>query len=136
MAVITSLPPSVGAEDVLAAYRYRWQVELYFKRFKTLLEAGEVPKKRADCMEAWLNGKMLLSVLYEVLLSKLDFSPLGPEENQRRGIWRELSFFVFIVKSNLVSLMDVIKDFVKLKTRFLVEKRVKTRRLQLQPSTC
>jgi len=43
---------------------------------------------------------------------------------------------VFIVKSNLVSLMDVIKDFVKLKTRFLVEKRVKTRRLQLQPSTC
>ena len=73
--VITSLPYDVSADDVLAAYRYRWQVELYFKRLKTLLRTGEVPKKRADCMEAWLNGKMLLALLYEVLLSMLDFSP-------------------------------------------------------------
>jgi hypothetical protein len=41
---------------------------------------GEVPKKRAECMEAWLNGKMLLAVLFEVLLSKLDFFPLTSEE--------------------------------------------------------
>jgi hypothetical protein len=31
-------------------------------------------------MEAWLNGKMLLAVLFEVLLSKLDFFPLTSEE--------------------------------------------------------
>jgi hypothetical protein len=37
---------------------------------------GEVPKKRAECMEAWLNGKMILALLFEILLSKLDFSPL------------------------------------------------------------
>jgi hypothetical protein len=79
IAVITSLPESVSAEEVLAAYRYRWQVELYFKRLKSLLETGEVPKKRAECMEAWLNGKMILAVLFEVLLSKLDFSPLEQE---------------------------------------------------------
>ena len=75
IAVITSLPHDVSADDVLAAYRYRWQVELYFKRLKTLLRTGEVPKKRAECMEAWLNGKMLLALLFEVLLSMLDFSP-------------------------------------------------------------
>jgi hypothetical protein len=75
--VVTSLPSSVSADEVLSAYRYRWQVELYFKRLKSLLGAGEVPKKRAECMEVWLNGKMLLAVLYEILLSKLDFSPLG-----------------------------------------------------------
>lgn len=45
--VITSLPHGIGADEVLAAYRYRWQVELYFKRLKSLLETGEVPKKRA-----------------------------------------------------------------------------------------
>jgi len=73
--VITSLPHDVNADEVLAAYRYRWQVELYFKRLKSLLGTGEVPKKRADCMEAWLNGKMVLAILFEVLLSKLDFSP-------------------------------------------------------------
>ena len=77
VAVITSLPAEVRAEDVLAAYRYRWQVELYFKRLKTLLGMGEIPKKRKECMEAWLNGKMVLAILHEVLLSKLDFSPLG-----------------------------------------------------------
>jgi hypothetical protein len=77
--LVTSLPGHIGAEKVLSAYRYRWQVELYFKRFKSLLGAGEVPKKRGDCMEAWLNGKLMLAVLYEVLLSKLDFPPLGGE---------------------------------------------------------
>ena len=75
----TSLGQHIDAEKVLSAYRYRWQVELYFKRFKSLLGAGEVPKKRDDCMEAWLNGKLMLALLYEVLLSKLDFSPLGGE---------------------------------------------------------
>ncbi|MDR0378809.1 MAG: transposase, partial [Candidatus Accumulibacter sp.] len=78
--LITSLPDEIGADQVLSAYRYRWQVELYFKRLKSLLGMGEVPKKRAECMEAWLNGKMLLAVLFEVLLSKLDFSPLTSEE--------------------------------------------------------
>ena len=75
--VITSLPRDIGADEILAAYRYRWQVELYFKRLKSLLGMGEVPKKRAESMEAWLNGKMVLAILLEVLLSKLDFSPLG-----------------------------------------------------------
>jgi hypothetical protein len=79
IAVVTSLPDSIGADEVLSAYRYRWQVELYFKRLKSLLETGEVPKKKAECMEAWLNGKMILAVLFEILLSKLDFSPLEPE---------------------------------------------------------
>jgi hypothetical protein len=79
IAVITSLPDGIGADEILSAYRYRWQVELYFKRLKSLLETGEVPKKRAECMEAWLNGKMILAVLFEILLSKLDFSPLEQE---------------------------------------------------------
>ena len=77
--LVTSLPESVTAGQVLSLYRYRWQVELYFKRFKSLLAAGEIPKKRADCMEAWLNGKLMLALLFEVLLSKLDFPPLGAE---------------------------------------------------------
>jgi hypothetical protein len=74
--VVTSLPSGISADDILSAYRYRWQVELYFKRLKSLLGTGEAPKKKAECMESWLNGKMILAILFEVLLSKLDFSPL------------------------------------------------------------
>jgi hypothetical protein len=31
-------------------------------------------------MEAWLNGKMILALLFEILLSMLDFSP--PEQGR------------------------------------------------------
>jgi hypothetical protein len=79
--LVTSLPESIDADKVLSAYRYRWQAELYFKRFKSLLGAGEIPKKREDCMEAWLNGKLLYGILLEILLSKLDFPPLGDWED-------------------------------------------------------
>jgi hypothetical protein len=75
--VCTSLPDSVPARQVLGAYRYRWQVENHFKRLKSLLAMGEIPKKQDRCMEAWLNGKMLLALLIEVRLSKADFSPLA-----------------------------------------------------------
>ena len=77
IAPITSLPVAISAAEVLGAYRYRWQIEMWFKRLKSLLGVGEIPKKHPAAMEAWLNGKMVLALLYEVLLSKLDFSPLG-----------------------------------------------------------
>jgi hypothetical protein len=35
------------AAEVLKLYRYRWQVELVFKRLKTLLGIGELPKQNA-----------------------------------------------------------------------------------------
>ena len=41
MFVITSLPASVSAEKVLEFYRLRWQVELVFKRYKSLLGLGD-----------------------------------------------------------------------------------------------
>jgi hypothetical protein len=81
--LITSLSSDVSADEIVSAYRYRWHIELYFKRLKSLLGTGEVPKKRAECMEAWLNGKMILAVLFEVLLSKLDFSPLEQDGTEQ-----------------------------------------------------
>jgi hypothetical protein len=75
--LITSLPNTISAETVLSAYRYRWQIEIYFKRLKSLLSFGEVPKKKPKNIEAWLNGKMLTALLIEIQLSKLDFSPPG-----------------------------------------------------------
>lgn len=94
--LITSMPGEVGADEVLSAYRYRWQVEPYFERLKSPPGMGEIPKKRTECMEAWLNGKMALAVLFEVLLSRLDFPSLARQrEWERRSPWREMSFFAF-----------------------------------------
>lgn len=75
MFVITSLPTSVSAEKVLEYYRLRWQVELVFKRYKSLLGLGNIPTKTKESSEVWLNGKMFLALLIEKYLGDINFSP-------------------------------------------------------------
>jgi len=63
---------------VLEYYRGRWQVELAFKRLKSLLELGQVPKKKAASAQAWMQGKILVALLIERLLCEARFfSPWG-----------------------------------------------------------
>ena len=75
MFVITSLPAEISAEKVLACYRLRWQIELVFKRMKSLLQFGSIPTKTKESAEVWLNGKMLPALLTEKYLGDIDFSP-------------------------------------------------------------
>jgi len=42
-----------------------------------------------------------------------------------------LSFFVFVVKSNTVSLREAVYGFAKIRKIFLVEKRIKVRHMQM-----
>ena len=41
--VVTSLPKKITAKQVLETYRLRWQVEICFKRFKSILDFGDMP---------------------------------------------------------------------------------------------
>ena len=67
-------------EAVLAWYRCRWQVELCFKRMKSILGLGNLPKRRDDSCRAWLHGKLLVALLLERLLDNAEhFSPWGYE---------------------------------------------------------
>lgn len=75
MFVITSLPAEISAAEILSCYRLRWQVELVFKRLKSLLRLGSIPTKTEEAGEAWINGKILLSLLTEKYLGDIDFSP-------------------------------------------------------------
>ena len=75
MFVITSLPAEISAAEILSCYRLRWQAELVFKRLKSLLQSGSIPAKTEEAGEAWINGKILLSLLTEKYLGDIDFSP-------------------------------------------------------------
>ncbi len=75
MFVITSLPAEIYAVEILFCYRLRWQVELVFKRLKSLLQLGSIPTKTEEAGEVWINGKILLSLLTEKYLGDIDFSP-------------------------------------------------------------
>ena len=86
MFVITSLPSSVPAEKVLEFYRLRWQAELVFKRYKSLLGLGNIPAKTKESSEVWLNGKMFLALLIEKYLGEIDFPPPHLEHPNRIGV--------------------------------------------------
>jgi hypothetical protein len=76
--VVTSLlEPIVSAKEILDMYRLRWQVELYFKRLKSLLGFGDMPNKTPGNIEIWLNAKLTAAILLEITTSEVDFSPSG-----------------------------------------------------------
>jgi hypothetical protein len=79
--VWTNVPAEVlDGEAVLAWYQCRWQIELCFKRMKSILGLGDLPKRREDSCRAWLHGKLLVALLLERLLDNAEhFSPWGYE---------------------------------------------------------
>ncbi|MDR2869065.1 MAG: transposase [Deferribacteraceae bacterium] len=71
----TALPQTVLAGQVVELYRIRWQIENYFKRLKSIMDFGELPKRRPKSAMAWLNGKLMVALLMEIILAKAVFSP-------------------------------------------------------------
>ena len=53
---------------VLEWYRVRWQVELVFKRFKSITKLGHLPKHDDESAKAWLYGKLFTALLVEKLI--------------------------------------------------------------------
>lgn len=77
-AVWTTLPETFFAETVLELYRLRWQIELAFKRMKSILSLGHLPKKDPASARAWLHGKIFVSLLVERMVEAANsFSPWG-----------------------------------------------------------
>jgi hypothetical protein len=75
--LITNLPGEIPPSDILELYRYRWQIELYFKRLKSIMDFGQLPKRRPESVFAWLNGKLMIALLIEKIAGSAVFSPDG-----------------------------------------------------------
>ena len=74
----TTLAKSFAASGVLELYRLRWQIELAFKRMKSIMGLGHLPKKDPASARAWLHGKIFASLLVERMVEAADtFSPWG-----------------------------------------------------------
>ena len=84
--VWTNLDPTYSSERVLAFYRQRWQIEMAFKRLKSLAELGHLPKHDPESSRAWLYGKLMLALLGEKLdRIGRDISPWGYPLQQAGG---------------------------------------------------
>ncbi len=69
--LLTSLSrDSLSTSRVLEFYRCRWQVELAFKRLKSLLEMGCLPKSNDDTARTWIQAKVLVALIIERILTE------------------------------------------------------------------
>jgi hypothetical protein len=74
--VIIATSLSDGAPElILDLYRQRWQIELAFKRLKSLFKYHEIPVRVEPSARAWFYGKLLLAALCETWVNKGRFSP-------------------------------------------------------------
>ncbi|MES2770473.1 MAG: transposase [Pseudomonadota bacterium] len=76
--VFTTLGEDFPAEQIMELYRARWQIELVFKRLKSLAQLGHLKKRDPRAARAWLQGKLLAALLIDILLASAEhFSPWG-----------------------------------------------------------
>jgi hypothetical protein len=67
-----------SAAKILEWYRMRWQIELAFKRLKSLARLGHLPKHDDRSSRAWLHGKLLVALLTQKLIGiGRNISPSG-----------------------------------------------------------
>jgi Transposase DDE domain len=87
--LVTSLPADAfPACDVLAIYRFRWQIELAFKRMKSLAGLDELPAKDPALAQAWIYARLIAFLIAEQIAGKVpDSPPFGPDKAfiQRRA---------------------------------------------------
>jgi hypothetical protein len=68
--LFTTVPRDrMSATRCLEAYRLRWQIELQFKRWKSLCGFDRLPNYRDDTVVAWLYAKLLLGILLDRMTS-------------------------------------------------------------------
>jgi hypothetical protein len=78
--LLTSLPTAAfPPADILALYRFRWQIELAFKRFKSLAGLDMLPAKKPELARAWIYARLIVAIIAEQIAGQVpDSSPSGP----------------------------------------------------------
>ena len=65
--LVTSLPRKTwSSDDILELYRQRWQIELAFKRLKSILDLERLRAFDADLTYAWINAVLLVALILEL----------------------------------------------------------------------
>ena len=89
--LVTSLPAErYPAAEVVALYRNRWQVELGFKRLKSLSGADQLRAAHPALARTWLLAHLIGAVLTEEFASRIaGFSPQSRAQGQAAEDWDE-----------------------------------------------
>ena len=89
--LVTSLPaPAQPPERVLSMYRHRWQIELGFRRLKSIDGIDALPVFDPELARTWLLAHPIAAVLTdEIAIEIVGFPPQQPDRPRRQiSIWR------------------------------------------------
>jgi hypothetical protein len=75
--VIVATTLAYERDKILEIYRQRWQIEILFKRLKSLFDYDDMPARTEATMKAFISGKLLLAGICETLVMQGRFSPKG-----------------------------------------------------------
>lgn len=85
--LLTSLPSgSFPPSDVLALYRYRWQIELAFKRMKSLAGLDTLAAKKPDLARAWIYARLIVFLVAERSAGQVPDSPPSTLRTRRKPL--------------------------------------------------
>jgi hypothetical protein len=67
--LLTTLPAiHLAAVDTMALYRLRWQIELLFKRLKSLLHLDSLPSRQGPTAKSWMLARLIAAALAQRLV--------------------------------------------------------------------
>lgn len=89
--VWTTLSQAFNTAQVLEFHRLRWQIELVFRRMKSILGLGHLPKKDPFSAKAWFEGKLFTGLLIERMVRTAEplflwgYALAAPSQSMARG---------------------------------------------------
>ena len=132
----TSLPENAyPASEILALYRLRWQIELAFKRLKTLLRIDCLPAKTDKGGRSWIYAHLILAIATDACSQ--DFLNSPPDEmiaaDYAPSIWRVQKTVIMVLRIAILGRI-ALNAVLAAPTRFhrLLAEPPRKRKLQLQ----
>lgn len=93
--ILTSVPArEMSADNAIATYRLRWQIELAFKRLKSGLGIDDLPARDDQLARSWLAAYLIVGLLIDDAVSdSLAFPPASPAApGAHLSLWRMQKF--------------------------------------------
>lgn len=134
--LLTTLPPSVLSTEAIGEfYRNRWQIELAFKRLKSIINIDRLRAfKGSKTADLYLHAKLLYAVLIEkILQSRFGIAKYKFDEERELSMWRLTKTAHEQLKASIIQVFPMIERFIPAMLKSLTERKRK-RQLQKPPN--